>query len=70
MPIKHNLASVTVVTKTSMEADALATAFMVLGAEKALDIAKRHNIAVYFIVKDDKKFRGFYSPSFEPYLLD
>ncbi len=34
-PTKHNLLSVSVVAKTALEADALATAFMVMGMEKA-----------------------------------
>lgn len=49
-PVEHNLLSVTVVALTAMEADALATAFMVLGPEKSLQLAEEtENIEVYLI---------------------
>ncbi len=37
-PVDHNLLSATVVAPTCMEADAFATAFMVLGKDKALEV--------------------------------
>ena len=39
-PVQHSLLSATVVSSTCMRADALATACMVLGAEKALEMIK------------------------------
>ena len=48
-PIKHQLTSVTVVEKTAMRADGLATALLVLGSDKGLQLAQEHNIAALFI---------------------
>ncbi|MGR9116904.1 MAG: FAD:protein FMN transferase [Gammaproteobacteria bacterium] len=55
-PITHKLASVTVLRETTMEADALATAFMVLGPQEALELAERNNIAALFIIKTERGF--------------
>ncbi len=69
-PIKHKLASVTVFDNSAMNADALATAFMVLGPEKALSLANNLKIAVYLIIKDGKSFEEKYNDYFTPYLSD
>ena len=55
-PISHNLVSVTVLNKSTMTADALATAFMVLGAKRGLALAEQKKIAVLFYVKSDNGF--------------
>lgn len=50
-PVKSQTASVTVIDEEStMRADALATALMVMPVEDALRLADRHDIAAYFIV--------------------
>ena len=56
-PITHNLASVTVLSDTTMHADALATAFMVLGPELGLQLAERKGIPALFISKAEQGFR-------------
>jgi thiamine biosynthesis lipoprotein len=48
-PIRHGLASVTVVAADCMQADALATALIVLGAERGMALAERAGIAAHFI---------------------
>lgn len=50
-PIRHELASVTVVAPTTMQADSLSTAFMVMGPSEALSFASQHNIAAHFIMR-------------------
>lgn len=55
-PIDHSLASVTVLSDTAMEADAWATAFMVLGAEDGSRLAEQLNIPVLFITKNEQGF--------------
>lgn len=55
-PISHNLVSVTVLHQSTMIADALATAFMVMGYEQANQLATNENIAVYFILRQDDEF--------------
>ena len=51
-PIRHGLASVTVVTDDCTTADALATALIVLGPQAGWALAQRQNLAAYFIVRD------------------
>ncbi len=67
-PIEHNLASVTVVRKTSAEADGLATAFMVMGVNKAKALADAEDIAAFFVVKGGSGFQEQYSRAFAGYL--
>jgi thiamine biosynthesis lipoprotein len=69
-PISHNLASVTVFHPSAMTADGLATAIMVMGAEKGLALAKKHNFAIYLIIRDGDKFISKMSSAFEPHLSE
>ena len=49
-PVSHSLLSVTVITKKCMDADAYATAFMVMGIEKAKAILeKQKEMEAFFI---------------------
>ncbi|MBT6490322.1 MAG: FAD:protein FMN transferase, partial [Deltaproteobacteria bacterium] len=52
-PIKHNLASVSVVAGSCAEADALATALNVLGPIKGPKLAEQEQIAALFIIRDN-----------------
>ncbi len=56
MPITHKLASVTILSDTTMRADALATALMVLGVEQGFGLAEKENIAALFIIKTEGGF--------------
>jgi len=67
-PIKHKLASVTVIDKTCMSADALATAIMVMGPVKGLEFASQQQLAIFMLVKQGDHFIEKYSPAFGPYL--
>lgn len=63
-PVQHSLLSATVVSSTCMRADALATACMVLGAEKALDVIDRaEDAACYFIVAQNDSLVVITSPN-------
>jgi len=54
-PVQHNILSATVVAKDCATADAYATAFMVMGLEKAKKILENHNeLKAYIIYNDDK----------------
>jgi thiamine biosynthesis lipoprotein len=68
-PVGHELASVTVISPTTIEADALSTALMVLGPDAGYELALREEIAALFIVKDGKSFAEVSSPAFTRYLL-
>lgn len=67
-PITHRLASVTVIADTAAMADALATGFDVLGAERALVIAGQLNVPVFLVVREAGGFKEIYSEAFAPYL--
>jgi len=71
-PITHDLAAVYVITDTATTADALATAFMVMGADKAYQLSLRLDLAAYFISKRSAGdgFDSRYTPRFADYLED
>ena len=64
-PVQHNILSSTVVADNCATADAYATAFMVMGLEKAKAILDKHpELMVYFIYSDkDGKIAVWFSPS-------
>ncbi len=67
-PIEHNTASVTVIAESTAYADAVATAINVMGADKGLQLAQQHNLAIYLIVKTADGFEAKYSDAFKPFL--
>jgi len=67
-PIKHQLASVTVIADNCMLADGLATAFMVMGPVRALAYAQKNNIAIFMLIKHGIGFRETNSSAFNKYL--
>ncbi len=66
-PVEHGLASVTVIAPTTMEADALSTALMVLGPEAGAELAERLGLAALFVVKDGRHLDDIVLPAFERY---
>ncbi len=53
-PVQHSLLSATVLADNCATADAYATAFMVMGLEKAKKLLEKHpELMVYFIYADD-----------------
>lgn len=52
-PIPDDLACVTVLAASCMQADALATALSVLGAEAGMRFAKERGIAARFVVRGE-----------------
>ncbi len=54
-PIQHNLLSVSVIANNCTDADALATAFMVMGLEKAKVKAAQLGVAALFIYQNEKQ---------------
>lgn len=52
-PIDHGLASVTVITRDAMRADALATALLVLGPDRGLQLADQLGLEAHFISRDE-----------------
>jgi thiamine biosynthesis lipoprotein len=48
-----------------MEADGLATALIVMGADKGIQLAEREGIAALFITKEGTEFVEYRSTAFE-----
>jgi thiamine biosynthesis lipoprotein len=70
-PVQHSLLSATVLADNCMDADAFATAFMVLGLEKSIEIAsKMPGLKVYFIYADGEGENQIYlSENFKEHLV-
>ncbi len=64
-PVKHQLASVTIIDESCARADALATAMLVMGEEKAVTFARQENIRGYFIMRTENGFIEHLTPAFE-----
>jgi FAD:protein FMN transferase len=55
-PINHNLAAVTVMADSCLEADASDTALLVMGADRGFEFAEQHDIAALFIVRGETTY--------------
>jgi FAD:protein FMN transferase len=67
-PVQHNLLSASVFAEDCMTADAYATAFMVMGTEKAIDIAEKYGLDIYLIYGDGQGgFKTYTSPGIAGY---
>ncbi len=67
-PIRHNLASVTVMAPTTAVADGYATAIYIMGVEDGLALAEERDLAVFAIIKSADGFESRHSTAFEAYL--
>jgi thiamine biosynthesis lipoprotein len=64
-PVTHSLASVTVVDDSGYRADALATALLVMGPEKAMALARQEKLAALFLFRSDAGIDEVATPAFE-----
>ncbi|HEX2973517.1 MAG TPA: FAD:protein FMN transferase [Tepidisphaeraceae bacterium] len=67
-PIRHKLASVSVLDPSCARADAWATALLVAGPEAGYELAMRAKLPVLLIIKTDEGFVEKWTPGFAPYL--
>ena len=67
-PVMHNLSSVTVIAESSMKADALATAFLVMGPEAGYALAHQEHVASLFITTKDEGYAEQATPALQAYL--
>lgn len=67
-PVGHELASVSVVHESTMSADALSTALMIMGPDEAMAYSHKHKIASHLILKSGSSLKEVYSPAFESLL--
>ena len=68
-PTVHDTVMVTVVADTAMWADAMATAFYVMGSEKGLQLAAREKVAAAFFIQENEALRSVFSDAFKPLLV-
>lgn len=70
MPIEHSLLSASVIGDNCLTADAYATAFMVLGLERSMEIANKHpELSTYFICAEDSiSYKIVMNEGFKQYL--
>lgn len=71
-PVQHSILSSTVIAKECIIADAFATAFMVMGLEKAKALVESHpEIEAYFIFSDEKgEFQTYMTDGMKKYVAD
>lgn len=71
-PVIHDLLSATVIAGNCTDADAYATAFMVMGREKAMKLCMQTpGLECYLIYTDkDGKFKVEHTPGFEKYIVE
>ena len=67
-PIEHRLAAVSVVAGNAMEADALATALLVLGPQRGLRLAEQRQWAAFLVVRQEDGFAVRYTGEFAQFL--
>lgn len=63
-PVEHRIASVTTVAVDCMQADAMGTSIMVLGADAGLAFAERRGMAVLVLLHDGNGFVERMTPAF------
>jgi len=63
-PLPYRGWSVTLLSKTCLEADALATALLVLGEDLGYDWCVKHDVAALFLIRQGAKVVGKSSPAF------
>jgi thiamine biosynthesis lipoprotein len=68
--IHHRLASVTILHQSTMTADALATAMMVLGDDIGYQLAQQHQIAALFLIKTAEGFEEKSTDAFTHFLKE
>lgn len=71
-PVRHKLLSATIITTDCMTADALATACMVMGREKAIElISSLENVDAYLVYSDEEgNFRTWFTEGMVEYIYD
>ena len=71
-PVQHSILSSTVIAKECIIADAFATAFMVMGMERAKELLeKNHDIEAYFIYSDEKgNYQTFMTEGMKEYVTE
>jgi len=67
-PVHNSIASLSVIARTSMEADGLATGLTTLGAADALALARQEHLAVCIIERRDGALHTAYTDEFAAFI--
>ena len=67
-PIDNGIASVSVIARSAMEADALATALMVLGPRSGVEFSSKHNVPTLMLIRNGGKIREVAVAGFDDYI--
>jgi FAD:protein FMN transferase len=67
-PVRHKLASVTVLDPSCARADALATALLVLGEAAGRTFCEQHELAAYFLIHEQEGLAVYASPAFQRFV--
>lgn len=69
MPTNNKLAAVTVLHPSTMTADGMATALLILGADAGMNLAHQENLAALFIIRDGDRYMEKMTQQFRQYLI-
>lgn len=69
-PVDQPLASVTVVHERTMNADAMATALLVLGAERGFELAERSGVAAHFMSRESTGLVESSTAAMQDYVME
>lgn len=64
-PVQHSLAAVSIISTNCMDADALATAVLVMGDEKGYDWCVKEGVSAMFLVREGEQIVERATPSFQ-----
>ena len=64
-PVEHDLVAVNVLAPTARDADALATALMVLGPDQGMALAEEMDLSARFCLKEANGTRMIFSPTYQ-----
>ena len=67
-PVHNSIASLSVIARTSMEADGLATGLTTLGAADALALARQEHLAICIIERRDGTLHTAYTDEFATFI--
>jgi thiamine biosynthesis lipoprotein len=68
-PIAHELGAASIISETTIVADAWATAMLVLGPESGIEVARREGLAANLIVRSDQGVEALRTDGFAEYLV-
>ncbi|MGR3811734.1 FAD:protein FMN transferase [Jiulongibacter sp. NS-SX5] len=69
MPVDHQMLSVSVIAPNAMDADAYATYFMIVGKDKALELAPELGLKIQCLSEENGKIQTAFSEGFEELIV-